>query len=150
MSRSLLLFAMLFCFPLLAADKLPALKRQPSVKAVIDEHLDALNHCDWNRLMAQYPADVEIYLPGGVVVKGREKVGELFASIVKPFKEGGICGIKFEVEQSSVVGNTLNAQWRATADFLAEPYRGADAYVTRSGLMAAQVSTFQRDQLKAK
>ena len=31
-------------------------------KAVVDEHLDALNRGDWNRLMAQYPDDVEIVL----------------------------------------------------------------------------------------
>jgi hypothetical protein len=153
MSRSSLIFAFLFCFSILAqtgAKKLPALKRQPSLQAVIDEHLDALNHCDWNRLMAQYPAEVEIFLPGGQVVKGREKVGDLFATIVKPYKQGGICGIKFEIEHSSLVGNTLNAQWRAMADFLAEPYRGADAYVTKDGLMWAQVTTFQPDQLKPK
>jgi len=28
------------------------------------------------------------------------------------------------------------------ADFLAEPYRGGDAYVTRDGLMYVQVTTF--------
>jgi hypothetical protein len=37
--------------------KLPPLKKQPTSQAVVDEHVDALNHCDWNRLMAQYPAD---------------------------------------------------------------------------------------------
>ena len=48
----------------LAADpamKLPSLKKQPTVQKVIDEHLDALNKCDWNRLMAQYPNDVELF-----------------------------------------------------------------------------------------
>ena len=142
----------LFCFALLAQTgaKLPPFKKQPSVQAVIDEHLDALNRCDWTRLMAQYPADAAIFLPGGQVIKGREKVGELFANIVKPFKQGGICGVRFESEQAFLVGNTLNVEWRATADFLAEPYRGADAYVTRDGLMAAQVTTFQRDLLKTK
>jgi len=45
----------LFCFVLLAQTgaKLPAFKKQPSVQAVIDEHLDALNRCDWNRLGAR-------------------------------------------------------------------------------------------------
>jgi hypothetical protein len=148
MLRFLVLFTALICFSIPGQTKLPPLKRQPNVQAVINEHLDALNHCDWNRLMAQYPADVEIFLPGGQVVKGRESVGELFAGIVKPFKEGGICGIKFETEHAFLVGNTVNAQWRATATFLTAPYRGADAYVTRDGLMAAQVTTFQKDQLK--
>ena len=56
--------------------KLPPLKRRSSPQAVVDEHLDALNRCDWERLMAQYPPDVEIFLPGGQVVKGREQVGD--------------------------------------------------------------------------
>ena len=55
----------------LAEDmKLPPLKKQPTPQAVIDEHMDALNKCDWNRLMAQYPADYQLNLPDGVVVKG--------------------------------------------------------------------------------
>ena len=45
----------------LAEDmKLPPLKKQPTPQAVIDEHMDALNKCDWNRLMAQYPADYQL------------------------------------------------------------------------------------------
>jgi ketosteroid isomerase-like protein len=63
--------------------KLPPLKRQKTPQAVVDEHLDALNKCDWNRLMAQYPPQVEIHLPDGVIVKGRQKVGELFAGFCK-------------------------------------------------------------------
>ena len=100
--------------------------------------------------MAQYPPNAEFFLPGGQVIKGREQVGELFRAILKPFNQGGICGVKFEPEHVFLVGNTVNAQWRATADFLAEPYRGADAYVTKDGLMWAMVTTFQRDQLNAK
>ena len=54
----------------LAEDmKLPPLKKQPTPQAVIYEHIDALNKCDWNRLMAQYPADYQLNLPDGVVVK---------------------------------------------------------------------------------
>jgi hypothetical protein len=48
------------------------------------------------------------------------------------------------------VGTTVNVQWVATAPFLTEPYRGADAYVTRDGLMAAQVTTFDGTALKRK
>jgi ketosteroid isomerase-like protein len=128
----------------------PALKRQATPKAVVDEHLDALNRCDWTRLMAQYPTDVEFFLPGGQVVKGRQAVGELFEGFVKPLKDGGLCGLKFESEHVLVVGDTVNVQWRANADFLAAPYRGADAYVTQGGLMRAQVSTFDGAQLKKK
>jgi hypothetical protein len=133
-----------------SAKVLPALKRQPTPKAVVDEHLDALNRCDWTRLMAQYPADVEIFLPGGQVVKGRQAVGELFAGFVKPFKDGGLCGLRFESEHVQIVGDTINVQWRANADFLAAPYLGADAYVTQDGLMKAQVTTFDGAQLKKK
>ena len=133
-----------------SGNVLPSLKRQATPKAVVDEHLDALNRCDWARLMAQYPPDVEIFLPAGQVVKGRREVGELFAGFVKPFKDGGLCGLTFESEHVLVVGDTVNMQWRATADFLAVPYLGADAYVTQDGLMRAQVSTFDGAQLKKK
>ena len=47
-------------------------------------------------------------------------------------------------------GFKTNLQWRVDADFLREPYRGADAYVTRDGLMAAQVSTFDMASLNEK
>jgi hypothetical protein len=41
-------------------------------------------------------------------------------------------------------------QWVARASFLAEPYRGADAYVSKDGLMFAQVTTFDAAQIKKK
>ena len=53
-----------------AEMKLPELKKQPTVQAVLDEHLDALNKCDWNRLLAQYPEDAQINLPGGAHRQG--------------------------------------------------------------------------------
>ena len=37
---------------------MPELTPLPTPQAVVDEHLDALNRGDWNRLMAQYPDDV--------------------------------------------------------------------------------------------
>jgi len=135
----------------LAQDlQLPPLQKQASPQAVIDEHFAALNACDWKRIMAQYPADYQLNLPDGVVIKGREKAGELFAGFVKPVDQGGLCGIKFTPEQTFVVGETLNIQWRAEAPFLAEPYKGSDAYETHDGLMAAMVSTFKGDSLKMK
>ena len=133
-----------------AALKLPPLKTQMTPDAVVNEHLDALNKCDWSRIMAQYPADAQFFLPLGQTIQGREKVGELFAGIVKPFDQGGICGAKFVREHTFVVGETLCVQWVATADFLAEPYRGSDAYLTRNGLMAATLTSFQGGQLKPK
>jgi hypothetical protein len=49
-----------------------------------------------------------------------------------------------------VVGETLNIQWKAEADFLAEPYKGSDAYETQDGLTVAMVSTFRGSDLKMK
>lgn len=129
---------------------LPAIKRLKTPQAVVDEHLDAINKCDWQRVMAQYPPEVQFFLPGGQVVKGREAVGELFRNFFRPVKDGGLCGLRFDTENSFPVGDTINLQWRATAPFLAEPYRGADAYVTKDGLMYAQVTTFDGALLKIK
>ena len=126
---------------------MPELKRQPTANAVVEEHLDALNSGDWNRLMAQYPDDVEIYLPDGVVIRGRQAVGDAFAGLVKPWKDGGLFGVIFTPEHASTVGDTVNVQWRVDAHILREPYRGADAYITRDGLLAAQVSTFDMNAL---
>jgi hypothetical protein len=128
---------------------LPELKPLSTPQAVVDEHLDALNHGDWNRLMAQYPDDVEIFLPGGVVIRGRQAVGDAFGGMVKPFEDGGLFGVTFAAEHVFTVGDTVNLQWKVDAPFLKEPYRGADAYVTREGLLAAQVSTFDLERLKS-
>jgi hypothetical protein len=130
--------------------KLPPLKRQSSAEAVVQEHMAALNACDWTRILAQDPADVEVFSPDGALAQGREAVGVMFAQAVKPFREGGICGLKFTAEHTRKVGDTLNVQWRADAPFLAQPYRGADAYETKDGLMQAQVTTFKREDLKTK
>jgi len=133
-----------------ANPPLPSVQKRPTPRAVVDEHLDALNRCDWVRLMAQYPPEVQIFLPGGGVIQGRDKVADLFRTLVKPVKEGGLCGIRFEAEHVFPVGQTLNVQWRATSDLLAAPYRGADAFVTKDGLMWAQVTTFRRDEIQFK
>ncbi len=83
---------------------MPELKPQPTPKAVVDEHLDALNRGDWQRLMAQYPDDVEIFLPHGVVIRGRQQVGDAFGGMVKPWNDGGIRGITFTPEHVFTVG----------------------------------------------
>ena len=132
------------------AEALPPIKRFKTPQAVVDEHLDAINKCDWQRLMAQYPPEVQIFLPGGGVVKGREAVGKLFRDFFRPVKDGGLCGMKFTTETSFTVGDTINVQWVGTGPFLAEPYKGADAYVTKDGLMYAQVTTFDGAQIKLK
>lgn len=130
--------------------QLPSLKPQPSPRAVVTEHLDALNHCDFNRLMAQYPGNVELFFPGGKDVIGRADVSKLFSDVVKPLSQGGVCGLRFEEVHSLVVGGTVIVHWRLVGDALAKPYEGTDAYVTRNGLLVSQVSTFQAQDLEKK
>jgi hypothetical protein len=129
---------------------LPELKKQATAQAVLDEHLAALNACDWSRLLAQYPDDAQINLPGGTIVKGRAAIGELFAGFCKDPKDGGLKGIHFEAEHSMPIGTTFATQWVATAPFLEEPYRGSDAYITQDGYMQAMVTTFDGNALKMK
>jgi SnoaL-like domain len=130
------------------APALPPRKRQATPEKVVEEHMAAFSSCDWNRLMAQFPDNVEFFGPNGQVVRGREALGEMFAKVVQPPSKGGTCGLKVTPEHTFVVGETVNVQWRAEAPFLAEPYRGADAYETHDGLMAAQVTTFDQAALK--
>jgi hypothetical protein len=126
------------------------LKRQPSPQKVVEEHMAAFSACDWNRLLAQFPPDAEFFAPNGAVVRGREALGNMYTQVVKPPSQGGTCGLKVTPEHIFVVGDTVNVQWRADAPFLSEPYRGADAYETHDGLMAAQVTTFDQGALKMK
>jgi hypothetical protein len=125
----------------------PVLHRQPTAEAVVAEHLDALNHCSVDRLMAQYPESIAILLPGGVTVEGRTDVRALFEGFCLAPEDGGLNGLQFTEIQSWKVGNTINTQWVANAPFLAEPYYGADAYETHAGLMVLQVTTFDGAEL---
>jgi hypothetical protein len=111
------------------------------------EHIRALNDCDWLALMAQYPDHAEVHLDHGNVVRGRQAIGELFAGFVLPVEEGGLCGITFTEESRFEVAGAQNVQWVAEADFLAEPYRGSDAYVSEGQYMDAMVSTFRGSDL---
>lgn len=131
------------------ASASPAKKyeRQPTPMAVTLEHIDALNNCDVDRLMAQYPDSVHIVLPGGVTIEGRDEVRALFEGFCLPFTDGGLNGLQFSKVESWQVHKTINMQWVAEADFLCEPYYGADAYETWAGLMAAQVTTFDGAEL---
>jgi len=125
-----------------AMPPLPPLKRQASAKAVVAEHLAALNACDWKRLMAQYPPSVHFFEPGGTVVIGRKAVGQLFLGFCKSRAQGGNKGLIFTSQRTFQVGQTISVQWSARASFLKRPYLGADAYITKGGLMYAQVTTF--------
>ena len=91
----------------MAQSALPEIKRQATAQAVLDEHMDALNHCDWSRILAQYPDDAQINLPGGAVVSGRKAIGEMFAGFCKDLKDGGLKGINFKVEHSATIGDTF-------------------------------------------
>jgi SnoaL-like domain len=148
----LILSSMLFATPALAEEMkaLPPLKAQPSPQAVVDEHIDALNKCDWDRLMAQYPPEVLIVVADGAAFSGREEVGKLFAGFCQSKADGGLNGLQFKELSTVAVDGTLNVIWEADADFLAEPYKGADAYVTKDGFMYAQVTTFDGSKLKFK
>ena len=107
--------------------KLPKLVPQPSPQQVVDEHLDALNKCDWNRLMAQYPPEVMIIIADGVSFRGQKAVGDLFEGFCKDPADGGLKGLQFTTLETFTVEGTLNVIWEANADFLEEPYKGADA-----------------------
>ena len=132
-----------------AGEGPPPVDRQPSPEAVVAEHLDALNDCDVDRLMAQYPETVVILLPAGVTSEGRTEVRALFEGFCLPYP-AGLKGLQFTEVNSWTVGKTVNVQWVANAPFLAAPYYGADAYVTKNGLMGAQVTTFDGAELQFK
>src|SRR5579884_353913 len=124
------------------AQALPPKKPLPTLQKVMAEHLAAFNSCDWNRLMAQYADDMAFLSKDGAIVKGRQAIGDMFKGALKPHSAGGFCGIKLTPEQTIVVGNTANVIWRADAPFLAEPYRGSEAFETRNGLLVVQVTTW--------
>src|SRR3954469_25285195 len=101
------LFAFFAAPALPQSSRLPPLRRQHSPQAVVNEHVAALNACDWNRLMAQYPDDAELFFPGGQVVKGRQAIGDLFRNFVNSQKNGGLCGLTFTAEHTVTVGTTI-------------------------------------------
>jgi hypothetical protein len=126
------------------------LVREKTPDAVLAQHMKALNGCDWKGLMQQYPDSYELRLPGGAITKGRTEAAATFAGFVKPHAEGGLCGITFTELSRQVTGGTIAVTWEANASFLAEPYQGADAYITDDGLMVSMVSTFDGTELKFK
>jgi hypothetical protein len=78
------------------------------------------------------------------------RCGKKFAGFCKDPKDGGLKGMQFAPERSTQIDGTFAAQWIATAPFLAEPYRGSDAYITHDGYMQAMVTTFDGSALKKK
>jgi hypothetical protein len=132
------------------SQSLPPKKPQPTPEKVLAEHVAALNACDWNRLMAQYDDDMVFLSKDGAMVSGRQAIGEMFKTAVQAPAKGGQCGMKMTVEKQIVVGTTVNVVFRAEAPFFAEPYRLSEAFETRNGLLAAQVTTWDPAAIKMK
>lgn len=129
---------------------LPPKKPQPTLEKVMAEHFAAFNSCDWSRLMAQYDDDMAFLSKDGGIVKGRKAIADMFREALKPHSAGGFCGVKLTPLQTIVVGNTVNVIWRADAPFLAEPYKGSEAFETREGMLVAQVTTWDPSAMKMK
>jgi hypothetical protein len=131
------------------ADVSSKLVREKTPLAVVAQHLKALNNCDWDGLMAQYPDQYTLRQGGiGALVQGRLAAASTFAGFVKPHADGGLCGGTFTTLSMSIVDETVAVSWVFNAPFLAVPYYGSDAYITDDGLMVAMVSTFDGNQLQ--
>jgi hypothetical protein len=152
MRRSAIVFAILLAAAVAwpQAGKLPPKRPQPTPEKVIEEHIAALNACDWNRMMAQYDDGIEFWSKDGGRVAGRAAIGDMFRKALQPPSGGGQCGLKMSVERMVRVGDTVNVMWRMEAPFFAEPYRGAEAFETRKGLLVLQVTTFDPSAIKMK
>jgi len=130
--------------------KLPPKKPLPTPEQVVIEHFAALNACDWKRMMAQYADDIIFMSKDGAAIEGREAIGRMFQKALAPPAQGGQCGMTLIPVKTVVVGNTVNVIWRAEAPFFAKPYRGSEAFETRDGLLAAQVTTWDPAAIKMK
>ncbi len=74
----------------------------------------------------------------------------MFVEFCKDHKDSGFKGATFIPEESVSVGDTIGVSWRVEADWLAEPYKGTDAYVTKNGMMQLNVTTFKPTDMKFK
>lgn len=119
-----------------------------SVRAVVREHIDAVEDCDAERLVAGYAADAKLFFPDGVVVEGRKALRDLYAGFVKPREEGGLCGLTATPADRYRHGGTVFVKFRVDAPFLAEEYFSTDGYVIRTGRIQSEVSTFDASKLK--
>ncbi len=125
------------------------LVREKTPLAVFEQHITALNNCDWLGLMQQYPDQYTLRQGGpGALVSGRLEAAATFAGFVKPHSAGGLCGGTFTTVSMSITDNTVAVSWVFNAPYLAVPYYGADAYITDNGLMVSMVSTFDGNQLQ--
>ncbi|MEM7524841.1 MAG: hypothetical protein AAF360_14010, partial [Pseudomonadota bacterium] len=88
--------------------------------------------------------------PSGAWIEGRRAIDDVFAGFCTPREDRGFLGAAFIAEKIKTVGDAVNVSRRVEADWLAEPDKGADAYVTRDGLIYAQVTTFDPADMKLK
>lgn len=112
---------------------------------VTEEHIEALNDCNINRLVQLRTEDFKMYLPRGEVVDGKENAAIAFTNWCKPYPKG-IRGFELVIQDAFLVGNTYNVRWVLRSPFF-EDYPGADAYVTRGFKMAAIVTTLDVNAL---
>ena len=129
------------------AARKPKPDKLPSVGAVVREHIDAVEDCDAERLVAGYARDAKLFFPDGVVVEGRAALRDLYEGFVRPQPEGGLCGITVTREDSYRRGKTIFVKFRVEAPFLAEPYFSTDGYVIAQGKILSEVSTFDASKL---
>jgi len=121
-----------------------------SVRAVVAEHIDAVEDCDAKRLVAGYAKDAKLFFPDGVVVEGRAALQALYADFVKPRDQGGLCGITATPVDRYRRGGTVFVKFRVEAAFLAKEYFATDGYVIAKGKIQSEVSTFDGSKLTFK
>ncbi len=119
------------------------------VRWVFENHFIQLNRCSVEGLKKERSPQTQLFF-GGTNIKGEKEVDEVFSGFCKSRADGGLRGLKFTEEKAFIVGNVISVQWVAEADFLAEPYRGSDAYVTCGDKMMTIVSSFDGEELKYK
>ena len=79
---------------------------------VVAEHLAAFSTCDWKRLMAQFPDNVEFFAPNGDVVRGRQALGRLLPALHDQFPGQGSPAAT-EGSRPSRRANAAKRAWRA-------------------------------------
>jgi len=119
----------------------------PSVGDVVREHIDAVEDCDADRLVAGYAPDAKVFFPDGVVIEGEAALRELYEGFVMPVSEGGLCGITATRVDSYRRGGTIFVKFRVEAPFLAQPYFSTDGYVIAHGEILSEMSTFDASNL---
>jgi hypothetical protein len=124
-----------------------AAHKAKSVRAVVAEHIDAVEDCDAERLVAGYAKDAKLFFPDGVVVQGRARLTELYEGFVKPPDQGGLCGITATPEDRYRRGKTVFVKFRVEAPFLAKEYFSTDGYVIANGKIQSEMSTFDASKL---